>query len=309
MPAPVDEAEHRPADVVAIVVHYGDPSLTLAAIESVAAGSVVPRAIVIVDNGPTALPAGDAERAAGTVPLRVISTGTNLGYAPAIQFALAQPELEAGSAVWLLNNDATAATGSLAALVAALAEGNGRALVSSRVVTPSGETWFERARFYPWLGVAGHRTWPTVRDVQWEAASARPARGWLSTPYLPGCSLLIPDALLKTVGGLDPSYFLYGEDIDFCVRATRAGWRLAVATRAPVVHAASSGSSANARERRLAESSLRLTRRYAPAVLPLAVAGSTAIAFYRGLRARDASLTTARLRGVADGLRAIARSR
>jgi GT2 family glycosyltransferase len=41
-----------------------------------------------------------------------------------------------------------------------------------------------------------------------------------------GCCMLIKKEVIKKIGFLDPSYFMYGEDLDFCKRASIAGHRL-----------------------------------------------------------------------------------
>lgn len=57
----------------------------------------------------------------------------------------------------------------------------------------------------------------------------------IAVPWLAGCLQLVRREVLERCGGLDPSLRFYNEDIDFCVRAHRAGFStLLVAT--PVLH-------------------------------------------------------------------------
>lgn len=51
-----------------------------------------------------------------------------------------------------------------------------------------------------------------------------------------GSFLLFRDPVLKTGGPLDESFFLYGEDMDFCYRAKQAGWKIVFYPRARVLH-------------------------------------------------------------------------
>ncbi len=44
--------------------------------------------------------------------------------------------------------------------------------------------------------------------------------------WVTGCCLLIRRACWDDVGGLDPEFFLYYEDVDLCRRARRRGWRV-----------------------------------------------------------------------------------
>jgi GT2 family glycosyltransferase len=60
---------------------------------------------------------------------------------------------------------------------------------------------------------------------------------------LSGCALALDRAAFEHVGGFDPRYFLYVEDVDLAVRLRAAGGRLVVVPDAVVVHevAASTG--------------------------------------------------------------------
>jgi len=51
-----------------------------------------------------------------------------------------------------------------------------------------------------------------------------------------GCCLLIRRACWRQLGGLDPDYFLYYEDVDFCHRARAAGWAVAYEPSPSAIH-------------------------------------------------------------------------
>lgn len=51
-----------------------------------------------------------------------------------------------------------------------------------------------------------------------------------------GCAILVKSYLLKNVGELDPEYFAYYEEIDWCIRAKRAGYKVVYAPKAIVFH-------------------------------------------------------------------------
>jgi GT2 family glycosyltransferase len=50
--------------------------------------------------------------------------------------------------------------------------------------------------------------------------SARPVQ-WIS-----GCAILVRRAVIEQVGMLDPNYFLYWEETEWCIRASHAGWKI-----------------------------------------------------------------------------------
>jgi N-acetylglucosaminyl-diphospho-decaprenol L-rhamnosyltransferase len=51
-----------------------------------------------------------------------------------------------------------------------------------------------------------------------------------------GACMLMPTAVLREVGGLDDTYFMYGEDLDWCFRFKQYGWRIVYVADAVVHH-------------------------------------------------------------------------
>ena len=51
-----------------------------------------------------------------------------------------------------------------------------------------------------------------------------------------GCALLVRLAALPAIGLLDEEFFLYGEDVEWCLRARRAGYRVVHEPAAVVRH-------------------------------------------------------------------------
>lgn len=54
--------------------------------------------------------------------------------------------------------------------------------------------------------------------------------------WVTGCCLLVRRECLQQVGGFDPSFFLYYEDVDLCRRARAAGWSVWFEPRLTAVH-------------------------------------------------------------------------
>jgi GT2 family glycosyltransferase len=48
--------------------------------------------------------------------------------------------------------------------------------------------------------------------------------------------MLIRGAALRRAGLFDPRFFMYGEDLDLCLRIRRAGWRVVYAPSVSVLH-------------------------------------------------------------------------
>jgi hypothetical protein len=54
--------------------------------------------------------------------------------------------------------------------------------------------------------------------------------------YVTGCTLLAPSVAFKEVGLLDERLFLYGEDLDFCLRCKTKGYKILVNSKSIVYH-------------------------------------------------------------------------
>lgn len=53
---------------------------------------------------------------------------------------------------------------------------------------------------------------------------------------LNGCFLLVRRTAMEEVGLIDDRYFMYGDDIDWCLRFRKAGWRVAFYPDAEAIH-------------------------------------------------------------------------
>ena len=69
--------------------------------------------------------------------------------------------------------------------------------------------------------------------------------GYFKTDWVSGCSLLINLANFPQCPSFDPRYFLYYEDLDFCLRYARQGHQIAVTDLLKVIHDTSSITSRN----------------------------------------------------------------
>ena len=95
-------------------------------------------------------------------------------------------------------------------------------LVAPRVLTPEGGLENTARRLY----------------TPWEllAQKFRPANLGLEGDWLAGMFLLFRSQAFRAVGGFDPGYFLYIEDVDICTRLRVAGWTLRQQPEAEVIH-------------------------------------------------------------------------
>jgi N-acetylglucosaminyl-diphospho-decaprenol L-rhamnosyltransferase len=223
-----------PAPLRVVAVTYSPGASLDAFLDSLPGATTRRVEVVLADNGSTD---GAPERAAATRPdVRVLRTGGNVGYGAAANAGLAG--LTEGYAV-LANPDVVFEPGAIDELLAAAARWPRAATIGPAIRTPAGDL-YPSARDLPRLSTGvGHALlgwlWPanpwTARyRRERETPRERPA-GWLS-----GSCLLVDLAAFWSVGGFDPGYFMYFEDVDLADRLGRRGWLHVYAPSAVVVH-------------------------------------------------------------------------
>ncbi len=218
--------------VVTIVLNWNRCADTLACLASVRA-MTHPTEIVVVDNGST--DASVAAIRAAYPDVAILETGANLGYAAGnnVGFDAVRRQTES-DAVLLLNNDTIAAPEMLAHLVAEYEATGGKAVIGPEV------RYADEPRIIWCVGgtIDWRRGYTTNIGIGTEARAPAPPT---DVPFVVGCAMLIPVAALRRIGGFDPRYFMYWEEVDWCVRARKAGYRARVAPEAVLYHKVSRG--------------------------------------------------------------------
>jgi GT2 family glycosyltransferase len=129
--------------------------------------------------------------------------------------------------VLLLNNDVVVAQDMVARLVNTMEANDRIAMLTPRVF------YYDRPTEVYWDG----------GTIDWEAsATPHDSRGLpvdngiVRSGWLDGCAVLIRVAAVRDFGLLDERYFLYFEDTEWSLRATKRGWLNAVAPYAQAWH-------------------------------------------------------------------------
>lgn len=141
--------------------------------------------------------------------------------------------------VIVCNADTTWSPGSVAALATTVRE-PGIAAAGPTVTYPDGRHQAS-ARNLPSLATAlGHALlglwWPDNRWTRRYRRTDEDRSTSREVDWLSGCALALDRAAFAQVGGFDPAYFLFAEDVDLCVRLREAGHRVVTAPDAHVVH-------------------------------------------------------------------------
>lgn len=91
--------------------------------------------------------------------------------------------------------------------------------------------------------------------------SQKPDVRFNSTDFVSGSCMCISTSVIRNIGLLDESYFMYYEDVDYCFRASQAGFRIGVDCGFTYKHYEDSKKNAQ-KDRWLAKNRLKFLLRY-----------------------------------------------
>jgi GT2 family glycosyltransferase len=275
--------------VAIAIVGFRNPQDIMGCLEALASTTHRDFEVVICENGgPEAFATLSAQlpaRVGPGRPVRAVLAQSNLGYAGGVNVCLR--EAPGADAWWVLNPDTLPDPGALAAMVARLQRGDCDA-VGSVVYADSG----------------------TIQSVGglWRRALARAVSIGHGQPldrlpalagevearqnYLNGASMLVSARFVTVAGPMREDYFLYCEEVEWCLRAQARGLRLGFADDARVMHHQGTSTGYSAEIRRQGRmpvylnerNRLLLTRDLTPGWLPLTAVLAIALLLARFAR-------------------------
>lgn len=235
------------ASVVVVVLNWRRPYDTMACLDSLAQLAGVKPKVIVCDNdskdGSVALL--NSYASASLMDIRVLETGSNLGFAGGVNVGLRAALAEPGmSYVWILNNDTQVHQTALDALLVKMASDPKIGICGSTLLYLDEPQKIQAVGgcYDSWLGTSrhclGHETYSAERCRDFDETTI---------DYVVGAAMFVPRAFLETVGLMDESYFLYYEEIDWAcqMHRKRPDLHLAYASDSIVYHAegASTGGS------------------------------------------------------------------
>lgn len=160
------------------------------------------------------------------------AAGNNVAIRPALASA-APPEY-----VMLLNPDTVARPGAVEILWRFLQEHPEVGIAGSRLEDEDGTQQHSRFRFPSfWSEVDSLLSFGPVSRLLRRHAVADPlAPRSEQVDWLSGASMMVRRAVFERLGPLDEEYFMYFEELDFCLHARRAGWICWFVAESRVVH-------------------------------------------------------------------------
>jgi GT2 family glycosyltransferase len=217
-------------NICGVIVSYFGSEDTIRCVRSLMSQGITK--VLVMDNSAdrdeTAI-LEEAFRELGSV--EILTNGVNNGFAGGINYILDRDLGDKLDAYLLLNNDTIAPEGFVQALTAGMERSCLDIAAPLIYAFPEKHVLWSKGHCYS--NLTGLITRKPLAPV------------FRTHPYLTGCCLLVRRAVFEKAGFFDDSFFLYGEDVEFCHRALTYGFSIGVIENAKLYHRISSSSKNN----------------------------------------------------------------
>jgi len=216
-----------PHQVCIIILNWNQAADTLACLESLSNIVYQDKRLVVVDNGSH----DDSEALIRrNYPfVEVFALRENIGCAGGRNTGLAFARSLNADFVLFLDNDTVVEPHFLCHLIK-IAEANPDiGILTSKIVLHSDSA-------ICWTAGGSIKPDGSVEALHYFAPADEIPDTVFYVDWVPGCVLLVRREVYEQIGGFDNFYSFYFEDIDFCVRASRLGYKIAVVPHSIVFH-------------------------------------------------------------------------
>ncbi|HSX11308.1 MAG TPA: glycosyltransferase family 2 protein [Chlamydiales bacterium] len=182
---------------------------------------------IVVDNGSTDGSVAALRAAYPSLP--ILETGANLGFAGGNNAGIEWCLRHHAEWILLLNNDTTVAPDFLNAFMAAAEQEPRAKILGAKILRYSQPKVIDHLGGY-WSPQIAEFTSPESGQCD------HPYCNMQRVDYVCGAALLMHRSVPETIGLLEPKFFLFWEETDFCYRARKAGFETWTAPEARIWH-------------------------------------------------------------------------
>ena len=274
--------------VSVVIVNWNGREDTLQCLASLKPLSHSLRSVIVVDNGSTESIKEVLEKSYAWVTC--ISLSENLGFAGGNNVGIKKALEDGAEFVWLLNND-TVVDKHVLSILDGFRDPNVGACGSKIYFMKGREYHKDRYKEKD----LGHVLWYAGGVIDWDNMYAM-HRGvdqvdhgqydsMEETAYITGCSMVIRSEVFKKIGLLDASYFMYLEDVEYCLRMQKHGFKTMYVPSSKLFHknaGSTGGSGSKFHEYYQTRNRLVLGLQYAPVRTKAALLRESIRFLYKG---------------------------
>lgn len=217
-------------NICAIVINYFGYENTIPCVRSLMPQGI--SKIVVLDNS-----AEENQEMAlleafqDLIQVDVIRSKHNMGFAGGVNFVLREMLRQPFDAYLLLNNDTLSPDGLIENLVTGVNHSSLDVAAPHIYGYPMKDVLWSKGNHYNNVtGFITRKPIPIIPRTYY---------------YLTGCCLIVKREVFEKIGLFDESFFMYGEDVEFCHRAKKNGFRIGVVEDAQIYHRVNASSQNN----------------------------------------------------------------
>lgn len=185
--------------------------------------------VIIVDNGSTD---ASIDIISNEFPdFRLLKNSKNLGFSVGMNIGIQESQ---GDLILLYNNDAIAQRASLSKMIKTILSKNEIGIVGGLILynEPNDIIGSRGGKFDPITGMI----WAQEHGKKLVAKSHLEKTPVTDLDYISGCVLLIKREVIQKIGLLDEESLICGQDLDWCLKARRVGFKCVLNPSAVIWH-------------------------------------------------------------------------
>lgn len=215
--------------IAVIILHYGAFSTTQNCLRELNK-KIASHQVILINNT-----SDDLTPLATIIPgTKLVNNPANYGFAKGVNQGLSLALKDKSiTHFFLMNNDLYLSMGILQQLLLTFHKYSSAGIVSPVLHHSQGYDW--GGKYNHWSGMVRHKNWMNKPKTT------------LTVSHVAGAAMLISREVVTQIGLLDERFFLYFEDLDFCLRTSAAGFTIHINPDVVAEHAVSSGTHATRR--------------------------------------------------------------
>ena len=227
-------------DLSFIIVNYNTKDLLFNCLNSISVAiediNNLVYEIIVVDNASVD---GSSEMVIKTFPtVKIVQNFTNKGYAHAVNRGI---ESALGEYLLILNSDIIFTNNCLLPLLNYIKNNPRIGIIGPQLIYPNGNLQRSYGSIpslsQAFLDVLFIRfIWIQIKNILKKRLGYEFDKKSKSVGYIDGASMVIRRNVIKEIGYFDERYFFYTEDVDYCLRAHKAGWDVVFVPYSQIIH-------------------------------------------------------------------------
>ena len=221
-----------------IIVNYNVQDFLMHTLESIQRAVLnITHEIFVVDNASVD---GSVEMIKNRFPnVNLIENQINKGFASANNQAM---KVSLGEYIILINPDTVVQEDTFSRLIEFMENHPDAGAATCKILNPDGSFSVDSRHSIPtpmtafWKQIGFHRLFPKSKIFARYNLTYLDEDEIYPVDAISGSFMFIRRAAFEKVGYLDEDYFMYCEDVDYCYRITRSGWKVYYAPVSDIIH-------------------------------------------------------------------------